>query len=91
MQDPWQFALRLHLTHGLGLRQARLLVKRVGGLAQVWQTPNADLRDMLGLRLGSALGTPPPDWDQAQALVRHWLDSAPDGQRHRILTWGDTD
>mgnify|MGYP003343345692 CR=1 FL=1 len=55
MHEPWQSALRLQLTPGLGLRRARALVQHLGGCAPALQAPDRVLRDALGLRLWTAL------------------------------------
>lgn len=89
MSDTWMSALRLTLTPGLGLRRSRLLLDALGGCDQVLQAPDGVLREVLGARLWTALRQTPPDWAQSQALIRHWLSTAPPGIDHSVLAWGD--
>ena len=53
--EPWQAALRLHLTPGLGLRRSQALFQVFGTCQQILDAPDALLRDALGTRLWSAL------------------------------------
>ncbi|MEY2622209.1 MAG: DNA-protecting protein DprA [Pseudomonadota bacterium] len=88
MTEEWQAALRLQLTPGLGLRRAKALVQHLGGCQQALHAGDGILRDALGPRLWSALRALPADLTDALARVRQWLDSAPDGQSHRVRVWG---
>ena len=54
MHEPWQSALRLQLTPGLGLRRARALVQHLGGCEPALDAPDALLRDALGTGLWSS-------------------------------------
>ena len=53
--EPWQAALRLHLTPGLGLRRCQALFQAFGSCQHILEAPDALLRDALGTRLWSAL------------------------------------
>jgi DNA processing protein len=91
MHEPWQSALRLQLTPGLGLRRARALVQHLGGCEPALDAPDALLRDALGTGLWSSLRSTPAEWDDALTRVRHWIDSVPADRRHRVLAWGEAD
>ena len=76
MHEPWQSALRLQLTPGLGLRRARTLVQHLGGCDPALEAPDALLRDALGTDLWSSLRTTPAEWDDALVRVRPPLSRA---------------
>jgi DNA processing protein len=86
--SPWQAALRLRLTPGLGLRRCQALLQVLGDPQQVLDAPDGLLRDALGVRLWSALREIPADWPDSVQRVQHWLNSAPPGICHAVIPWG---
>jgi DNA processing protein len=83
--------LRLSLTPGAGNHTARKLLAAFGPPAQIFSAADADLRDVAGPGLATALSHEPPELATQLQSALDWLEhEAPDVPR-RILNLADPD
>lgn len=84
--DEFAAWLRLLETPGVGREGARRLLAAFGGPATALGASTAALREVVGATLATALGTPPPLFDDRLAAAEAWRHGGDD--RH-VITLGD--
>jgi DNA processing protein len=86
--SPDEFAawLRLLETPGVGRETARRLLAAFGSAEAIFDASRASIGTVSNAAVASALGTPPPEYEQRLAAARAWLDGGPG---RSVLTLGD--
>ena len=86
--SPDEFAawLRLLETPGVGRETARRLLAAFGSAEAIFDASRASVGTVSNAAVASALGTPPPEYEQRLSAARAWLDGGPG---RSVLTLGD--
>jgi len=84
--DEFAAWLRLLETPGLGRERARRLLASFGSPDAIFSAPTAALREVIGAAQATALGQPPPAFDERLAAARAWWAG---GAEHHVITLGD--